>query len=174
MTCFPSSASASSCSSSSTSHLASPPVRALSSCVRRCRRHATPHLSVSLSLQQSLAEGQQLRTKTLSSPTQEGVGFLLKDSCGGGGGSSKNSSSCDTDDFVIVPAHFTGKMAFPPLQSLHHHHHHQVVCLNLTVIPCLSSRGADVREQGAAGQPGDQRVSSLISRPCCLRCRSRW
>nr|XP_020465463.1 serine/threonine-protein kinase ULK1-like isoform X2 [Monopterus albus] len=79
MTCFPSSASASSCSSSSTSHLASPP---------------------------SLAEVQHLRAKALASPTQEATGFLLKDSCGGGG-SSKNSSSCDTDDFVIVPAHFT-------------------------------------------------------------------
>lgn len=80
MTCFPSSASASSCSSSSTSHLASPP--------------------------QSLAEGQHLRAKALSSPTQEATGFLLKDSSGGAG-SSKNSSSCDTDDFVMVPAHFT-------------------------------------------------------------------
>ncbi|XP_070706284.1 serine/threonine-protein kinase ULK1 isoform X2 [Pempheris klunzingeri] len=80
MTCFPSSASASSCSSSSTSHLASPP--------------------------QSLAEGQHLRAKALASPTQEAAGFLLKDSSGGGG-SSKNSSSCDTDDFVMVPAHFT-------------------------------------------------------------------
>uniref|UniRef100_A0AAU7YN54 non-specific serine/threonine protein kinase n=1 Tax=Lateolabrax japonicus TaxID=8164 RepID=A0AAU7YN54_LATJA len=80
MTCFPSSASASSCSSSSTSHLASPP--------------------------QSLAEIQHLRAKALASPTQEATGFLLKDSSGGGG-SSKNSSSCDTDDFVMVPAHFT-------------------------------------------------------------------
>ncbi|XP_037608836.1 serine/threonine-protein kinase ULK1 isoform X1 [Sebastes umbrosus] len=80
MTCFPSSASASSCSSSSTSHLASPP--------------------------QSLAEVQHLRAKALTSPTQEAAGFLLKDSSGGGG-SSKNSSSCDTDDFVMVPAHFT-------------------------------------------------------------------
>ncbi|KAG7216567.1 hypothetical protein INR49_023276 [Caranx melampygus] len=80
MTCFPSSASASSCSSSSTSHLASPP--------------------------QSLAEVQHLRAKALASPTQEAAGFLLKDSSGGGG-SSKNSSSCDTDDFVMVPAHFT-------------------------------------------------------------------
>ncbi|XP_072227345.1 serine/threonine-protein kinase ULK1 isoform X2 [Leuresthes tenuis] len=79
MTCLPSSASASSCSSSSTSHLASPP--------------------------QSL-ETQHLRAKALASPTQEATGFLLKDSSGGGG-SSKNSSSCDTDDFVIVPAHFT-------------------------------------------------------------------
>lgn len=84
MTCFPSSASASSCSSSSTSHLASPP--------------------------QSLAEGQHLRAKALASPTQEATGFLLKDSSGGGG-SSKNSS-CDTDDFVMVPAHFnTGELA---------------------------------------------------------------
>ncbi|XP_041815982.1 serine/threonine-protein kinase ULK1 isoform X1 [Chelmon rostratus] len=80
MTCFPSSASASSCSSSSTSHLASPP--------------------------QSLAEVQHLRAKALASPTQEAAGFLLKDSSGGGI-SSKNSSSCDTDDFVMVPAHFT-------------------------------------------------------------------
>uniref|UniRef100_A0AAX7SMA3 non-specific serine/threonine protein kinase n=1 Tax=Astatotilapia calliptera TaxID=8154 RepID=A0AAX7SMA3_ASTCA len=55
---------------------------------------------------QSLAEIQQLRAKALASPTQEATGFLLKDSSGGGG-SSKNSSSCDTDDFVIVPAHFT-------------------------------------------------------------------
>ncbi|XP_034565688.1 serine/threonine-protein kinase ULK1 isoform X2 [Notolabrus celidotus] len=79
MTCFPSSASASSCSSSSTSHLASPP--------------------------QSLAEVQHLRAKALASPTQEAAGFLLKDSSGGAG-SSKNSSSCDTDDFVMVPANF--------------------------------------------------------------------
>ncbi|XP_076019931.1 serine/threonine-protein kinase ULK1 isoform X3 [Genypterus blacodes] len=77
MTCLPSSASASSCSSSSTSHLASPP--------------------------QSLAEVQHLRAKAQASPTQEAAGFLLKDSSGGGG-SSKNSSSCDTDDFVMVPA----------------------------------------------------------------------
>ncbi|XP_056146598.1 serine/threonine-protein kinase ULK1 isoform X2 [Lampris incognitus] len=84
MTCFPSSASASSCSSSSTSHLASPP--------------------------QSLAEVQHLHAKPLASPTQEATGFLLKDSSGGGG-SSKNSSSCDTDDFVMVPAHFpTGEL----------------------------------------------------------------
>ncbi|XP_019909264.3 serine/threonine-protein kinase ULK1 isoform X2 [Esox lucius] len=82
MTCFPSSASASSCSSSSTSHLASPP--------------------------QSLAEVQQLRTKTLASPTQDAPVFLLKDSSGGGC-SSKNSS-CDTDDFVMVPAHFPSEL----------------------------------------------------------------
>uniref|UniRef100_A0A3P8ZV54 non-specific serine/threonine protein kinase n=1 Tax=Esox lucius TaxID=8010 RepID=A0A3P8ZV54_ESOLU len=85
MTCFPSSASASSCSSSSTSHLASPP---------------------------SLAEVQQLRTKTLASPTQDAPVFLLKDSSGGGC-SSKNSS-CDTDDFVMVPAHFPSKCFFIP------------------------------------------------------------
>ncbi len=67
--------------------------------------------SASLSLQQSLAEVQHMRAKALASPTQEAAGFLLKDSSGGGG-SSKNSSSCDTDDFVIVPAHFTSKEAF--------------------------------------------------------------
>ncbi|XP_072311358.1 serine/threonine-protein kinase ULK1 [Eucyclogobius newberryi] len=84
MTCFPSSASASSCSSSSTSHLASPP--------------------------QSLADGQQVRPKALASPMQEAAGFLLKDSSGGAA-SSKNSSSCDTDDFVMVPAHVnTGEL----------------------------------------------------------------
>uniref|UniRef100_A0A3Q4BZ49 non-specific serine/threonine protein kinase n=1 Tax=Mola mola TaxID=94237 RepID=A0A3Q4BZ49_MOLML len=80
--------------------------------------------------QQSLAEGQHLRVKAVASPTQEAAGFLLKESSGGGG-SSKNSSSCDTDDFVMVPAHFTGKktwspsedvnetdMSFPPISSL--------------------------------------------------------
>uniref|UniRef100_A0A8C2KRB4 non-specific serine/threonine protein kinase n=1 Tax=Cyprinus carpio TaxID=7962 RepID=A0A8C2KRB4_CYPCA len=82
VTCFPSSASASSCSSSSTSHLASPP--------------------------QSLAEIQQVRAKALASPTQDSPGYLLKDS-GGGGGGSKNSS-CDTDDFVMVPAHFPSEL----------------------------------------------------------------
>ncbi|CAL9683685.1 unnamed protein product [Knipowitschia caucasica] len=83
MTCFPGSASASSCSSSSTSHLASPP--------------------------QSLADGQQVRPKPLASPTQEATA-LLKDSSGGAA-SSKNSSSCDTDDFVMVPAQFnTGEL----------------------------------------------------------------
>lgn len=64
-----------------------------------------------MSLQQSLAEVQHLRAKALASPTQEATGFLLKDSSGGGG-SSKNSSSCDTDDFVMVPAHFTSKKIF--------------------------------------------------------------
>ncbi|KAI4877725.1 hypothetical protein NFI96_021975 [Prochilodus magdalenae] len=83
LTCFPSSASASSCSSSSTSHLASPP--------------------------QSLGEIQQNRAKALASPTQDSPGYLLKDSGGGGGSSSKNSS-CDTDDFVMVPAHFPSEL----------------------------------------------------------------
>lgn len=68
-------------------------------------------LSISVSLQQSLAEVQHLRAKALASPTQEATGFLLKDSSGGGG-SSKNSSSCDTDDFVMVPAHFNSKKTF--------------------------------------------------------------
>ncbi|XP_051536401.1 serine/threonine-protein kinase ULK1-like isoform X2 [Myxocyprinus asiaticus] len=86
MTCFPSSASASSCSSSSTSHLASPPVS------------------------QSLAEIQQVRAKVLASPTQDSPGFLLKDSGGGGGASSSKNSSCDTDDFVMVPAHFSSEL----------------------------------------------------------------
>ncbi|KPP75424.1 serine/threonine-protein kinase ULK1-like [Scleropages formosus] len=75
MPSYPSSASASSCSSSSTSHLASPP--------------------------QSVAEMQQLRHKTLASPTQDAPGFLLKDS---EGNSSSKNSSCDIDDFVMVPA----------------------------------------------------------------------
>ncbi|XP_060746192.1 serine/threonine-protein kinase ULK1 isoform X3 [Tachysurus vachellii] len=82
VTCFPSSGSASSCSSSSTSHLASPP--------------------------QSLGEIQQNRAKALASPTQDSPGFLLKDSAGGEG-SSKNSS-CDTDDFVMVPANFPSEL----------------------------------------------------------------
>uniref|UniRef100_A0AAY4ACH3 non-specific serine/threonine protein kinase n=1 Tax=Denticeps clupeoides TaxID=299321 RepID=A0AAY4ACH3_9TELE len=43
-----------------------------------------------------------------ASPTQDSPGFQLKDS-GGGGGSSKNSS-CDTDDFVMVPAHFPSEL----------------------------------------------------------------
>jgi len=67
-------------------------------------------LSLSSSLQQSLAEGQHLRAKALASPTQEATGFLLKDSSGGGG-SSKNSS-CDTDDFVMVPAHFNSEKTY--------------------------------------------------------------
>ncbi|XP_066501608.1 serine/threonine-protein kinase ULK1 isoform X2 [Hoplias malabaricus] len=82
LTCFPSSASASSCSSSSTSHLASPP--------------------------QSLGEIQQNRAKPLASPTQDSPGYLLKES--GGGGSSSKNSSCDTDDFVMVPAHFPSEL----------------------------------------------------------------
>uniref|UniRef100_A0AAQ4P7R8 non-specific serine/threonine protein kinase n=1 Tax=Gasterosteus aculeatus aculeatus TaxID=481459 RepID=A0AAQ4P7R8_GASAC len=66
--------------------------------------------------QQSLAEGQHLRAKALASPTQEAAGFLLKDSSGGAG-SSKNSSSCDTDDFVMVPAHFTMRSRCIPFQN---------------------------------------------------------
>ncbi|KAI3361856.1 hypothetical protein L3Q82_002185 [Scortum barcoo] len=96
MTCFPSSASASSCSSSSTSTSASP----------RLAAGLCSLFLHYLSSFQSLAEVQHLRAKALASPTQETAGFLLKDSSGGGG-SSKNSSSCDTDDFVMVPAHFT-------------------------------------------------------------------
>ncbi|XP_064424178.1 serine/threonine-protein kinase ULK1 isoform X2 [Latimeria chalumnae] len=78
MPSYPSSGSGSSCSSSSTSHLTSP--------------------------SQSLAEMQQLREKTLTSPTQDSPGFLhgSKESAG----SSSKNSSCDTDDFVIVPAQF--------------------------------------------------------------------
>ncbi|MGH0114680.1 UNVERIFIED_CONTAM: hypothetical protein FKN15_033997 [Acipenser sinensis] len=82
MPSYPSSGSASSCSSSSTSHLASPP--------------------------QSVAEMQQLRAKTLASPTQDSPGFLhgLKDSAG-----SSKDSSCDMDDFVMVPVQFSSDIA---------------------------------------------------------------
>ncbi|XP_051888172.1 LOW QUALITY PROTEIN: serine/threonine-protein kinase ULK1 [Pristis pectinata] len=74
MPAYPSSGSNSSCSSSSTSHLASPP---------------------------SLADVHQLREKSLASPPQEAPGFLQasKDSAG----SSSKNSSCDIDDFVLVP-----------------------------------------------------------------------
>ncbi|XP_035247271.1 serine/threonine-protein kinase ULK1 isoform X3 [Anguilla anguilla] len=77
---YPSSGSASSCSSSSTSHLASPPL--------------------------SVAELQQLRPKAAPSLSQDCPDFLLKDSAGG----SSKDSSCDTDDFVIVPAHLPGEL----------------------------------------------------------------
>ncbi|RXM92596.1 Serine/threonine-protein kinase ULK1 [Acipenser ruthenus] len=82
MPSYPSSGSASSCSSSSTSHLASPP--------------------------QSVAEMQQLRAKTLASPTQDSPGFLhgLKDSAG-----SSKDSSCDMEDFVMVPVQFSSDIA---------------------------------------------------------------
>uniref|UniRef100_A0A672N8V0 non-specific serine/threonine protein kinase n=1 Tax=Sinocyclocheilus grahami TaxID=75366 RepID=A0A672N8V0_SINGR len=53
----------------------------------------------------------QVRAKALASPTQDSPGYLLKDSGGGGGGSSSKNSSCDTDDFVMVPAHFPSKPA---------------------------------------------------------------
>ncbi|XP_067910696.1 serine/threonine-protein kinase ULK1 isoform X2 [Heterodontus francisci] len=85
MPVYPSSASTSSCSSSSTSHLASPP---------------------------SLADMHQLCEKVLTSPTQEAPGFLQgsKDS----GGSSSKNSSCDIDDFVLVPynspTHYSGEL----------------------------------------------------------------
>uniref|UniRef100_A0A8C2B1G1 non-specific serine/threonine protein kinase n=1 Tax=Cyprinus carpio TaxID=7962 RepID=A0A8C2B1G1_CYPCA len=61
-------------------------------------------------LEQSLAEIQQVRAKALASPTQDSPGYLLKDSGGGGGGSSSKNSSCDTDDFVMVPAHFPSEL----------------------------------------------------------------
>uniref|UniRef100_A0A672SGT6 non-specific serine/threonine protein kinase n=1 Tax=Sinocyclocheilus grahami TaxID=75366 RepID=A0A672SGT6_SINGR len=60
--------------------------------------------------EQSLAEIQQVRAKALASPTQDSPGYLLKDSGGGGGGSSSKNSSCDTDDFVMVPAHFPSEL----------------------------------------------------------------
>ncbi|XP_061458259.1 serine/threonine-protein kinase ULK1 isoform X2 [Rhineura floridana] len=82
MPSYPSSGSGSSSSSSSTSHLASPP---------------------------SLGEMPQLQEKALASPTQGSPAFLhgSKESAGS---SSKNSSS-DTDDFVMVPAHFSSDIA---------------------------------------------------------------
>uniref|UniRef100_A0A8C9TCM5 non-specific serine/threonine protein kinase n=1 Tax=Scleropages formosus TaxID=113540 RepID=A0A8C9TCM5_SCLFO len=55
---------------------------------------------------QSVAEMQQLRHKTLASPTQDAPGFLLKDS---EGNSSSKNSSCDIDDFVMVPAQLPSK-----------------------------------------------------------------
>uniref|UniRef100_A0A8C7LDV3 non-specific serine/threonine protein kinase n=1 Tax=Oncorhynchus kisutch TaxID=8019 RepID=A0A8C7LDV3_ONCKI len=123
MTCFPSSASASSCSSSSNSHLASPP--------------------------QSLAEVQQLRAKTLASPTQDAPGLLLKDSSGGGC-SSKNSS-CDTDDFVMVPVHFPSKQ---PLNS----------CL-LLLSSLLASGGLGSQGKTPPHSPSYSGSRSPISRP---------
>ncbi|XP_062930133.1 serine/threonine-protein kinase ULK1 isoform X2 [Mobula hypostoma] len=74
MPAYPGSASNSSCSSSSTSHLASPP---------------------------SLTDVHHLRMKGLASPPQEIPGFLQasRDSAG----SSSKTSSCDIDDFVLVP-----------------------------------------------------------------------
>uniref|UniRef100_A0A8C9L9D9 non-specific serine/threonine protein kinase n=1 Tax=Pavo cristatus TaxID=9049 RepID=A0A8C9L9D9_PAVCR len=52
---------------------------------------------------------QQLQEKALASPTQDSPGFLhgSKDSAG----SSSKNSSCDTDDFVMVPAQFSSKLA---------------------------------------------------------------
>ncbi|KAM9426177.1 serine/threonine-protein kinase ULK1 isoform 2-T2 [Pholidichthys leucotaenia] len=83
--CSPRSESTSSCSSSSISHLASPP--------------------------QSLADIQHVHSKPVVSPTQEDSGLLLQDSSGGGGGgNSRNSSFCDTEDFVMVPANFPSEL----------------------------------------------------------------
>uniref|UniRef100_A0AAR2L1Q9 non-specific serine/threonine protein kinase n=1 Tax=Pygocentrus nattereri TaxID=42514 RepID=A0AAR2L1Q9_PYGNA len=76
-------------------------------CLSSCVHVVISSVPLSLNLQQSLGEIQQNRVKALASPTQDSPGYLLKDS-GGGGGSSKNSS-CDTDDFVMVPAHFPSK-----------------------------------------------------------------
>uniref|UniRef100_H3BH09 non-specific serine/threonine protein kinase n=1 Tax=Latimeria chalumnae TaxID=7897 RepID=H3BH09_LATCH len=65
---------------------------------------AEPRLVRAITSPKSLAEMQQLREKTLTSPTQDSPGFLhgSKESAG----SSSKNSSCDTDDFVIVPAQF--------------------------------------------------------------------
>uniref|UniRef100_A0A674AFG6 non-specific serine/threonine protein kinase n=1 Tax=Salmo trutta TaxID=8032 RepID=A0A674AFG6_SALTR len=131
MTCFPSSASASSCSSSSNSHLASPP--------------------------QSLAEVQQLRAKTLASPTQDAPGFLLKDSSGGGC-SSKNSS-CDTDDFVMVPVHFPSKRILIP-QPLS-----GVLVALQSVISLLASGGLGSQGKTPPHSPSYSGSRSPISRP---------
>ncbi|XP_076836930.1 serine/threonine-protein kinase ULK1 isoform X2 [Brachyhypopomus gauderio] len=81
LTCLPGSASASSCSSSSTSHLASPP---------------------------SLGEIQQTRAKVTTSPTQDSP---QDSGAGGVCSSSSKNSSCDTDDFVMVPPHFPSEHA---------------------------------------------------------------
>ncbi len=89
--------------------------------------------------QQSLAEIQQVRAKALASPTQDSPGYLLKDSGGGGGGSSSKNSSCDTDDFVMVPAHFPSKpcyhISFP---SLHLKNIVTVLCwVFIIFFPCV-------------------------------------
>ncbi|KAM4532599.1 serine/threonine-protein kinase ULK1 isoform 1-T1 [Fundulus diaphanus] len=141
MTCLPSSASASSCSSSSTSHLASPP--------------------------QSLAETQHLRAKVPASPTQEAAGVLLKDSSGAGG-SSKNSSSCDTDDFVMVPAHFTTG---------------ELTCENKGLQDSLMNSGSLLASAGLcnqaktpphsptySGSPSPVRPAETLGSNCCGNC----
>uniref|UniRef100_A0A8C0B8G1 non-specific serine/threonine protein kinase n=1 Tax=Buteo japonicus TaxID=224669 RepID=A0A8C0B8G1_9AVES len=58
---------------------------------------------------QDLQMQQQLQEKALASPTQDSPGFLhgSKESAG----SSSKNSSCDTDDFVMVPAQFSSKVA---------------------------------------------------------------
>ena len=90
--------------------------------------------SLTLALQQSLAEVQQLRAKTLASPTEDAPGLLLKDSSGGGC-SSKNSSF-DTDDFVMVPVHFPSKRILIP-QPL------SGVLVALQSVMCIESRGCE-------------------------------
>uniref|UniRef100_A0A8C7S3V9 non-specific serine/threonine protein kinase n=1 Tax=Oncorhynchus mykiss TaxID=8022 RepID=A0A8C7S3V9_ONCMY len=129
MTCFPSSASASSCSSSSTSHLASPP---------------------------SLAEVQQVHTKTLASPTQDSPGFLLKDSSGGGC-SSKNSS-CDTDDFVMVPAHF-------PSDNIIYIIITKLLCSQLLISSLLAFGGLGSQGKTPPHSPSYSGSPNPISRP---------
>uniref|UniRef100_A0A8C8K397 non-specific serine/threonine protein kinase n=1 Tax=Oncorhynchus tshawytscha TaxID=74940 RepID=A0A8C8K397_ONCTS len=129
MTCFPSSASASSCSSSSTSHLASPP---------------------------SLAEVQQVRTKTLASPTQDSPGFLLKDSSGGGC-SSKNSS-CDTDDFVMVPAHYPSDNIIYIIITKH-------LCSQLLISSLLAFGGLGSQGKTPPHSPSYSGSPNPISRP---------
>uniref|UniRef100_A0A8C7V8E3 non-specific serine/threonine protein kinase n=1 Tax=Oncorhynchus mykiss TaxID=8022 RepID=A0A8C7V8E3_ONCMY len=103
--------------------------------------------SLALALQQSLAEVQQLRAKTLASPTEDAPGLLLKDSSGGGC-SSKNSS-CDTDDFVMVPVHFP-----KPLNS----------CL-LLLSSLLASGGLGSQGKTPPHSPSYSGSRSPISRP---------
>uniref|UniRef100_A0A8C7V7H5 non-specific serine/threonine protein kinase n=1 Tax=Oncorhynchus mykiss TaxID=8022 RepID=A0A8C7V7H5_ONCMY len=105
--------------------------------------------SLALALQQSLAEVQQLRAKTLASPTEDAPGLLLKDSSGGGC-SSKNSS-CDTDDFVMVPVHFPSKQ---PLNS----------CL-LLLSSLLASGGLGSQGKTPPHSPSYSGSRSPISRP---------
>ncbi|XP_071371139.1 serine/threonine-protein kinase ULK1a [Centroberyx affinis] len=79
MLSYPSSGSGSSCSSSSTSHLASP--------------------------QHSDGEMHRLQPKALHCPTQDAPVFMLKDAANQ---DSRNASSC-TEDYVMVPAQFASE-----------------------------------------------------------------
>ncbi|XP_029916782.1 serine/threonine-protein kinase ULK1a [Myripristis murdjan] len=79
MLSYPSSGSGSSCSSSSTSHLASP--------------------------QHSDGEMHRLQPKALHSPTQDAPGFLLKDAAN----QDSRSASFYQEDYVMVPAQFTSE-----------------------------------------------------------------